>query len=108
MCTSFNNFFKNYTEKVWGIDCKNIGSDWAAQRIKGLSLSTAIKFALFPNSKKRPKTLIDKFYYPKLGAGMLWEKFEKIIIFIISKGIVYIGIIFIYITTIYSFPRSRK
>ena len=39
-------------------------------------MSTAIKFALFPNSKKRPKTLVDKFYYPKLGAGMLWEKFE--------------------------------
>ena len=73
----FNNFFKNYTEKVWGIDCKDIGSDWAAQRIKGLSLSTAIKFALFPNSKKRPKTLVDQFYYPKLGAGMLWEKFEE-------------------------------
>lgn len=73
----FNNFFKNYTEKVWGIDCKDIGSDWAAQRIKGLSLSTAIKFALFPNSKKRPKTLVDKFYYPRLGAGMLWEKFEE-------------------------------
>ena len=76
----FNNFFKNYTEKVWGIDCSDIGSDWAAQRIKGLSLSTAIKFALFPNSKKRPKTLVDKFYYPKLGAGMLWEKFEEIVI----------------------------
>jgi len=76
----FNNFFKNYTEKVWGIDCSDIGSDWAAQRIKGLSLLTAIKFALFPNSKKRPKTLVDKFYYPKLGAGMLWEKFEEIII----------------------------
>ena len=76
----FNNFFKNYTEKVWGIDCKDIGSDWAAQRIKGLSLSTAIKFALFPNSKKRPKTLVDKFYYPRLGAGMLWEKFEEYII----------------------------
>ena len=75
----FNNFFKNYTEKVWGIDCKDIGSDWAAQRIKGLSLSTAIKFALFPNSKKRPKTLVDKFYYPRLGAGMLWEKFEDYI-----------------------------
>ena len=73
----FNNFFKNYTEKVWGIDCKDIGKDWAAQRIKGLSLSTAIKFALFPNSKKRPKTLVDMFYYPKLGAGMLWEKFEE-------------------------------
>ena len=80
----FNNFFKNYTEKVWGIDCKDIGSDWAAQRIKGLSLSTAIKFALFPNSKKRPKTLVDKFYYPRLGAGMLWEKFEK---HITNKGI---------------------
>ena len=80
----FNNFFKNYTEKVWGIDCKDIGSDWAAQRIKGLSLSTAIKFALFPNSKKRPKTLVDKFYYPRLGAGMLWEKFEE---HIINKGI---------------------
>ena len=73
----FNNFFKNYTEKVWGIDCKEIGKDWAAQRIKGLNLSNAIKFAFFPNSKKRPKTLVDKFYYPKLGAGMLWEKFEK-------------------------------
>ena len=80
----FNNFFKNYTEKVWGINCKDIGSDWAAQRIKGLSLSTAIKFALFPNSKKRPKTLVDKFYYPRLGAGMLWEKFEE---HIINKGI---------------------
>ena len=71
------NFFKNYTEKVWGIDCKDIGKDWAAQRIKGLSLLTAVKFALFPNSKKRPKTLVDLFYYPKLGAGMLWEKFEE-------------------------------
>ena len=80
----FNNFFKNYTEKVWGIDCKDIGSDWAAQRIKGLSLSTAIKFALFPNSKKRPKTLVDKFYYPRLGAGMLWEKFED---YVVTKNI---------------------
>jgi protoporphyrinogen oxidase len=76
----YKNFFKNYTEKVWGIDCKNIGKDWADQRIKGLSLSTAIKFALFPNSNKRPKTLVDLFYYPKLGAGMLWEKFEDYLI----------------------------
>ncbi|MDB3866649.1 FAD-dependent oxidoreductase [Acidimicrobiia bacterium] len=80
----YNNFFKNYTEKVWGIDCKLIGKDWAAQRIKGLSLSTAIKFALFPNSKKKPKTLIDVFYYPRLGAGMLWEKFEE---YLINNGI---------------------
>ena len=76
----YKNFFKNYTEKVWGIECSNIGKDWAAQRIKGLSLSTAVKFALFPNSKKRPKTLVDTFYYPKLGAGMLWEKFEDYLI----------------------------
>jgi protoporphyrinogen oxidase len=73
----YQNFFKNYTEKVWGIDCKDIGKDWAAQRIKGLSLTSAIFFALFPNSKRKPKTLIDVFYYPRLGAGMLWEKFEN-------------------------------
>ena len=74
------NFLKNFLkiiQKKSRIDCKDIGKDWAAQRIKGLSLLTAIKFALFPNSKKRPKTLVDEFYYPKLGAGMLWEKFEK-------------------------------
>jgi len=78
-------FFKNYTEKVWGIDCKSIGKDWAAQRIKGLSLSSAIKNAFFPNSKNKPKSLIDQFYYPKLGAGMLWEKFEE---YLIHKGVV--------------------
>lgn len=75
----YYNFFKNYTEKVWGINCSEIGVDWAEQRIKGLSLSTAIKFALFPNSNKRPKSLVDKFYYPKTGAGMLWEKFENLL-----------------------------
>jgi hypothetical protein len=42
-----------------------------------LSLTSAIFFALFPNSKRKPKTLIDVFYYPRLGAGMLWEKFEE-------------------------------
>ena len=76
----FITFFKNYTEKVWGIDCKEIGKDWAAQRIKGLSLSSAIKNAFFPNSKSKPKSLINNFYYPKLGAGMLWEKFEDLLL----------------------------
>ena len=76
----YMNFFKNYTEKVWGIDCKDIGKDWASQRIKGLSLMTALRNALFPNSKNKPKSLIDTFYYPKLGAGMLWEKFESILV----------------------------
>ena len=56
----YKNFFKNYTEKVWGIDCKEIGKDWAAQRIKGLSLTSALFFALFPNSKRKPKTLFSR------------------------------------------------
>jgi protoporphyrinogen oxidase len=75
----FNIFFKTYTEKVWGIPCKEISADWAAQRIKGLSLSSAIKNALIkPSSggdkQKVIKTLIDTFRYPKKGPGMMWEE----------------------------------
>ena len=73
----FNIFFKTYTEKVWGMSCKEISADWAAQRIKGLSLSSAIRNALWkpkPKSKGEViKTLIDTFRYPRLGPGMLWE-----------------------------------
>jgi len=74
----FNIFFKTYTEKVWGISCKEISADWAAQRIKGLSLSSAIKNALFKpkqsgNKDKVIKTLIDSFRYPKYGPGMMWD-----------------------------------
>ncbi len=74
----FQIFFKTYTEKVWGMSCKEISADWAAQRIKGLSLRTAIVNALLP--KRTPadrsavvKTLIDSFRYPRKGPGMLWE-----------------------------------
>jgi protoporphyrinogen oxidase len=75
----FNIFFKTYTEKVWGIPCKEISADWAAQRIKGLSLSSAIWNALFKpkagkNKDKVIKTLIDSFRYPKYGPGMMWER----------------------------------
>lgn len=73
----FNIFFKTYTEKVWGMDCKDISADWAAQRIKGLSLSSAIKNALFGSPQKEKgviKTLIDSFRYPRKGPGMMWEK----------------------------------
>ncbi|MCY7422177.1 MAG: NAD(P)/FAD-dependent oxidoreductase [Chitinophagaceae bacterium] len=70
-------FFKTYTEKVWGISCKEISADWAAQRIKGLSLSSAIKNAFMKpsdgNKGKLIKTLIDTFRYPKKGPGMMWE-----------------------------------
>ena len=73
----FQVFFKTYTEKVWGIPCNEISADWAAQRIKGLSLASAIMNALFPGRKKEKeqtiKTLIDSFRYPRKGPGMMWE-----------------------------------
>ncbi|MDD5262557.1 MAG: NAD(P)/FAD-dependent oxidoreductase [Methylacidiphilales bacterium] len=74
----FRIFFKTYTEKVWGMPCNQISADWAAQRIKGLSLLKAIWFALLPQRKGEGsgvvKTLIDRFEYPRLGPGMMWEK----------------------------------
>jgi protoporphyrinogen oxidase len=71
-------FFKTYTEKVWGIPCTEISADWAAQRIKGLSLRTAIANALFPAKQSKEgdqliKTLIDSFRYPRLGPGQMWQ-----------------------------------
>jgi protoporphyrinogen oxidase len=74
----FNIFFKTYTEKVWGMSCKEISADWAAQRIKGLSLSSAILNAILPKKKPKDKTqviksLIDTFRYPRRGPGMMWE-----------------------------------
>jgi protoporphyrinogen oxidase len=74
----FRIFFKTYTEKVWGRSCKEISSDWAAQRIKDLSLGSAIKNALLPQRQAKDrgqlvKTLIDAFRYPRLGPGMMWE-----------------------------------
>ncbi|PJZ45486.1 NAD(P)/FAD-dependent oxidoreductase [Leptospira brenneri] len=74
----FSIFFKTYTEKVWGMDTKDISADWAAQRIKGLSLYSAIWNAIKPKSKvkdksKMIKTLIDSFRYPRKGPGMMWE-----------------------------------
>ena len=69
----FETFFKTYTEKVWGISCKVIGADWASQRIKGLSLTTAITNALLKPKKNALKTLVDEFVYPRLGAGQIYE-----------------------------------
>ncbi|MFH1145028.1 MAG: NAD(P)/FAD-dependent oxidoreductase [Candidatus Eisenbacteria bacterium] len=65
-------FFKSYTEKVWGIPCTSIDADWADLRIGNLSLTKALRNALF-----RPtgiKTLISEFHYPRLGPGMVWER----------------------------------
>ncbi len=71
----FRIFFKTYTEKVWGVPCTQIKAEWAAQRIKGLSLWKAVIHAF----KRDPtiKTLIDKFDYPRLGPGQMWETFQR-------------------------------
>jgi protoporphyrinogen oxidase len=66
-------FFKTYTEKVWGVPCAEIRAEWAAQRIQGLSLTTAIRNALFKQKKTSVKTLINSFHYPERGPGQMWE-----------------------------------
>lgn len=73
----YKTFFKTYTEKVWGLPCDEIQADWAAQRIKGLSLMTAVANALF--GARQAKSLIDEFDYPVRGPGMMWEGFRKAI-----------------------------
>ncbi|NJN02236.1 MAG: NAD(P)/FAD-dependent oxidoreductase [Leptolyngbyaceae cyanobacterium SL_1_1] len=73
----YKTFFKTYTEKVWGIPCTQIQADWAAQRIKGLSLKKAVLNALF--KVNNTKTLIKEFDYPILGPGMMWERFQEIL-----------------------------
>ncbi len=74
----FRIFFKTYTEKVWGMSCREISADWAAQRIKGLSLGRAVLHGLIPKRRTDDrrnvvKSLIDTFRYPRLGPGMMWE-----------------------------------
>ncbi|MCP4888656.1 MAG: NAD(P)/FAD-dependent oxidoreductase [Planctomycetaceae bacterium] len=78
----FKTFFESYTEKVWGISCSELSADWAAQRIKGLSLKTAVLSAL-GKKDKGIKTLIESFKYPEKGPGMMWEEVASQIV---SKG----------------------
>jgi protoporphyrinogen oxidase len=88
-------FFKSYTEKVWGTPCDKISAEWGAQRIKGLSLTTAVKHFVRKTFTRRPKepgagndiaqkgtdtSLIERFLYPKFGPGQLWEHVaEKVV-----------------------------
>jgi protoporphyrinogen oxidase len=76
-------FFKSYTEKVWGIPCRELSAEWAAQRIKGLSLIEAVKSALLKSQSKSKgeviKTLIDAFHYPRKGPGLMWERVANIV-----------------------------
>jgi protoporphyrinogen oxidase len=69
----FNQFFKSYTEKVWGVPTSEIRADWAAQRIKNLSFFRAAWSAFFGNRGDRVTSLIDKFNYPRCGPGQMWE-----------------------------------
>ena len=73
----FEMFFKTYTEKVWGMSTREITAEWAAQRIKGLDLTKTVLNALFGKQAKGKgeviKTLIDRFEYPRLGPGQMWE-----------------------------------
>src|SRR5262249_46492183 len=68
----FRIFFETYTEKVWGISCSELSGEWAAQRIKDLSLKSAI-VAMLMKPKKTIRTLSEEFHYPRLGPGMMWE-----------------------------------
>ena len=89
-------FFKSYTEKVWGTPCDKISAEWGAQRIKGLSLTTAVKHFVRKTFTRKPKaaagagkdiaqkgtdtSLIERFLYPKFGPGQLWEHVaEKVV-----------------------------
>ena len=82
-------FFKSYTEKVWGVPCDHISAAWGAQRIKGLSLRTAIAHFLRQTfgrgsssdiaQKKTETSLIEKFLYPKYGPGQLWEHVAELV-----------------------------
>ncbi|WP_298737357.1 NAD(P)/FAD-dependent oxidoreductase [uncultured Chitinophaga sp.] len=83
-------FFKDYTEKVWGIPCDKISAEWGAQRIKGVSISKAIQHAIQSATKKKQQasgndiaqkdtetSLIEQFLYPKFGPGQLWEEVAR-------------------------------
>jgi protoporphyrinogen oxidase len=81
----YRTFFKDYTEKVWGVSCQEISAEWGAQRIKGLSVARAIGHAItrpFPSSARASEkltetSLIDRFLYPKLGPGQMWEEVAR-------------------------------
>ncbi len=85
----YRTFFKDYTEKVWGVPCNEIKPEWGAQRIKGLSVTKALLHAakkIFSKSdgsidqKNTETSLIERFLYPKLGPGQMWEETANLIL----------------------------
>jgi len=81
----YKTFFEGYTEKVWGVPCREIPRDWGAQRVKGVSVGEVILHAIRKrfgdaNKKETETSLIDQFWYPKYGPGQLWERMaEKVV-----------------------------
>lgn len=75
----FEIFFKAYSEKLWGISCQDLDADFAAQRIKKLSLWEAVKNAINEGRRNQHKTLVDQFAYPKGGSGMVYERMAEAI-----------------------------
>ncbi len=78
----FDIFFRTYTEKVWGVSCRELRSDWAAQRIRGLSFATVVRHALAKEKnggRDEAKSLISQFLYPRLGPGMMWQRMAEIV-----------------------------
>ena len=81
----YRTFFKDYTEKVWGVPCGAISAEWGAQRIKGLSITRAIAHAVSSSfrhptdifQRRTETSLIEQFLYPKFGPGQLWEEVAR-------------------------------
>ena len=79
----YNTFFRDYTEKVWGVPCAQIAPEWGAQRVKGLSVAETLRHAVKKRFQHRASTdlsqqdtetsLIEYFLYPKLGPGQMWQ-----------------------------------
>ena len=83
----YRTFFKGYTEKVWGVPCREISAEWGAQRIKSLSVTAALAHAIakpfrdFSDTRQRDTetSLIERFLYPKLGPGQMWEEVARLV-----------------------------
>ncbi len=82
----YRTFFRDYTEKVWGVPCRNIGAEWGAQRIRGLSVAKAVRHRLRTivrgeaedlSQKGVETSLVERFLYPRLGPGQLWEEVAR-------------------------------
>ncbi len=75
----FELYFRDYSEKVWGMPCSEISKEWISQRINGLSLGVALKNALLHMRQKEMRTLTDEFLYPDSGIGMIAERLKELI-----------------------------